>query len=414
MAYSATAQVKTPRASECKLHRHQRANVSKQLPRPNSIILRRIAVILLVVTCIGLGWLGYFQSRNAPAGAAELSLRQLLGLPGGNQPRDIEGALPAVARILFEYRPTPTPSQQRLSALAVLDSILHIDNAPELLPVQRFFHRQIEQAVQQIKHTDVSSGASVWLVYNHGFIVRTAAATLCFDLVRAKYLPGFALSQDLMTELVEQCDVLFVSHAHADHAETFVAQTMIDLGKPVVAPSQVAYREPLNASITHLEPRAHAVQTLPIKGKPVSLRIVIYPGHQGDDIDNNVVLVIMPDGITVSHTGDQWDKGADFEWIDDVSKHFKVDILLPNDWTYDIARMVRGFNPALVIPGHANELGHSLDKRQSYAFSFERKLGSSRFGGNEDVGYAAPLVVMTWGESFHYEPRPDVEQTHTR
>ena len=50
-----------------------------------------------------------------------------------------------------------------------------------------------------------------------------------------------------------------------------------------------------------------------------------------------------------------------------------------------------------------NELGHSLDKRQSYAFSSERKIGSSRFGGNEAVGYAAPLVVMTWGESYHYE-----------
>jgi hypothetical protein len=87
-----------------------------------------------------------------------------------------------------------------------------------------------------------------------------------------------------------------------------------------------------------------------------------------------------------------------------VAKDFGVDILLPNDWTYDIARLISGFKPALVIPGHANELGHSLDKRQSHAFSFERKMGSSRFGGTRNAGYAAPLVVMTWGESYHYEP----------
>jgi len=31
-------------------------------------------------------------------------------------------------------------------------------------------------------------------------------------------------------------------------------------------------------------------------------------------------------------------------------------------------------------------------------------IGSDRFGGSALVGYDKPLLVMTWGESYHYQP----------
>jgi len=362
-----------------------------------------VTVTLVVLGSVALATVIYFgvqvrfaSSRLVPEHAA-LRPPDLINLNSQNALSDTE-------HLLDRYPPTTMPSLERRRALTTLDAIFHQEDAPQAIAVQDFFHRQIGRAVENIEQTKVTAGAIAWLIYNHGFVVRTSSATICFDLVRAKYLPGFELSEGLMIRIAQQCDVLFVSHVHADHAESFVAQALVDQGKPVVAPLQVGYRDTLYAKVTHLEPRAHAIQTLPIRGGKSQLGVVVYPGHQGADVDNNVVLVIAPDGITVAHTGDQWEKGDDFEWIDRVAEHFQIDILMPNDWTYDLARMVRGFNPALVLPGHANELGHPVEKRQSYLLSFERKMGSSLFGGSRSVGYSVPVMVMTWGESYHYEP----------
>ena len=318
-----------------------------------------------------------------------------------------ETGLRTVDAALKQFPPGPVLAEGRSDALKQLDAILQEADASQLPAVQQFFHRRINAAVDEMRGTQVRSGATVWQIYNHGFVVRTQSATLCFDLVRAKYLRGFALSEQTMVRIVEACDVLFVSHVHADHAESFVAQAFIDQGKPVVAPEQIGYRDALYSKITHFEPSVTEVRTLPVRRGSANLRVVVLPGHQGAEIDNNVVLITTPDGISVVHTGDQWYGAADFAWMEAAGQRFRVDLLLPNDWTYDLARMVRGFRPALVIPGHANEMGHETVKRQPYWLSYQRKAGSDRFGGSARTGYAEPMLVMTWGESYHYE-RPVV------
>jgi hypothetical protein len=79
-------------------------------------------------------------------------------------------------------------------------------------------------------------------------------------------------------------------------------------------------------------------------------------------------------------------------------------VILPNCWTTDIARAVRGFDPELVITGHENEMGHTIDHREPYWLTYQRQTGSDRSGGSRLVGYDKPLLVMTWGESYHYLP----------
>jgi len=293
-------------------------------------------------------------------------------------------------------------SPQRRSALMALDSIMRDPDASDRTAVQQFFHARIEHAVAEMARTQPESGATVWHIYNHGFVVRTRSVTLCFDLVRPRYLGEFALPRRLMERVIDACDVLFVSHVHTDHAERFVADTVIKKGKPVVAPEQVSYPELLDSKVTRLARDGATLHALWVRDHSVKLEVVVYPGHQGPDIDNNVVIVRTPEGVSIAHMGDQWDRAA-FTWIDQVAKNHHVDILLPNDWTYDIARVVRGFNPALVIPGHANELGHEPAKRQPYMLSFERKRGSTAFGG-KGQGYEQPLVILTWGEAYQYEP----------
>ena len=60
--------------------------------------------------------------------------------------------------------------------------------------------------------------------------------------------------------------------------------------------------------------------------------------------------------------------------------------------------------PELVITGHENEMGHAIDHREPYWLTYQRKVGSDRFGGSRLIGYDVPLLVMTWGEAYHYRP----------
>jgi L-ascorbate metabolism protein UlaG (beta-lactamase superfamily) len=317
-----------------------------------------------------------------------------------------EALLTAIDATLQRHIPAlPEPGERRL-ALLTLDAVLHDEYAPSRPPVQAFLGRRIARAVEHIASTRVRSGARIWKLYNHGFVVRTASVTFAFDLVSARNVraDGFRVPDELIERLAEECDALFVSHRHPDHADESVARAFLDRGKPVVAPPEVWQERPIHARLTHLERVAHEEQVLSVQGGAQQLRVVCYPGHQGASIENNVPLVFTPENLSFGHFGDQ-SNSDDFAWIDGVKTRHEVDVLLPNCWTTDIVRAVAGFDPAVVVTGHENEMGHTIDHREPYWLTYQRRSGSARFGGDPDVGYEIPLVLMTWGESYHYEPR---------
>lgn len=313
-------------------------------------------------------------------------------------------ALLSQANEVFANHPPNWPEPpSRKSALLLLDGVLHDVYAPQRPPVQHFFKKRIRNALDEIEQSKITDGARIWKLYNHGFLVRTQSVTIGFDLVRGESVgvEDFAIGNDDMKRLIDLCDVLFISHYHADHAELKVAQSFIDQGKPVIAPPDVWKEEPIYPHLTHLERLAHTEQILPVRDGKLELRVVVYPGHQSTDIINNVSLVITPEGLSVCQMGDQ-SNDDDFQWIDEVGKHHEVDVLLPNCWTTDIVRVAKGFNPAVIITGHENEMGHTIDHREPYWLTYQRREGSDRFGGSRDVAYTYPLVLMTWGESYHY------------
>jgi hypothetical protein len=291
----------------------------------------------------------------------------------------------------------PEPAERRL-ALHLLDTVLHDVHAASRLPVRRFLAERLRATADAIASTSVAEGAVIWKLYNHGFVVRTATVTLGFDVVRTPpYLRDADPSMpDVVDRLVDECDVLFISHVHGDHADPFLAQAFLDAGKPVVAPANVWAGESFHDSITHLERAAHLRQELAVRAGTVLLSVTVYPGHQqtgpNQAVENNVPVVTTPEGMAFCQTGDQsW--GPDFEWIDSVGEHCRVDVLMPNCWTADMPRVIRGVRPRLVIPGHENEMGHGLDTRipswRSYAAS---------------AGVEVPVLVIAWGESYHYVP----------
>ena len=110
-------------------------------------------------------------------------------------------------------------------------------------------------------------------------------------------------------------------------------------------------------------------------------------------MSNNVTLVRSPEGLAFCHTGDQSNED-DFSWIDEIGDQYEVDVLMPNCWTTDIGRAARGFDPELIITGHENELGHSIDHREPFWLTYDRLSRTSY-----------PFLVMTWGESYHYLPK---------
>jgi L-ascorbate metabolism protein UlaG (beta-lactamase superfamily) len=337
--------------------------------------------------------------------------------------RQAEALLAQVNKTLNGLPPRlPEPPERRL-ALLLLDAVLHDVYAPNRAPVQNFYHARVEAALDKMENTHLHEGAVIWKLYNHGFIVRTPTVTLAFDLYRGPQgfrvddpakgqtivpAPGFPLSDELASRLVRECDVLFISHRHEDHADLWIARAFLAQGKPVVAPPDVFEGTSIHGQVTHLKREAHTVQRLPIQKGTRDLKVVVYPGqqYQGRGIPNNVVLVFTPEGMSFAHNGDQINDPypeyqQDYAWIAKVHEHHRVDVLMTNCWLDDLYRFTRGFDPELVVPGHENELGHSVFDRVPYwgdaqylQLTYPQLLASNY-----------PVLAMTWGESYHYKPK---------
>jgi hypothetical protein len=106
----------------------------------------------------------------------------------------------------------------------------------------------------------------------------------------------------------------------------------------------------------------------------------------------NVYAVTTPDGMTVAHTGDQYNK-EDFEWINTVKDQKPaIDALIINCWSMDIAEAIKGFNPRYVLTGHENEMGHTIDHREAFWLTFQKLQSVTH-----------DYVVMAWGEWFSFK-----------
>ena len=308
----------------------------------------------------------------------------------------IDRSLQWVDYILETYPPSLPEHPIRRAALIRLDDILHIESAPRKEIVQRYYRARMERVIAEIEQTKITSGMRIWKLYNHGFLVRTPTVSFTFDLVPGIRVPGFAIPPDQLERLVKQSDATFISHLHGDHANQDVARLFLDGGKPVVAPEGLwSDRPDLTSRLTYPTRSVDQIHTISVQGGKQALRVVAFPGHQGRTVLNNVHLVTSPEGFTVMQTGDQSGAdvpGSDLDWLANIARSHHVDVLLPNCWTNGLDRLVRGVNPALVITGHENEMAHTVDHREDYTQTYTRLHG-----------VPWPFVLMTWGESFHYQ-----------
>jgi L-ascorbate metabolism protein UlaG (beta-lactamase superfamily) len=309
--------------------------------------------------------------------------------------------LDTVQSILLTNPAIIPESRERGFAKLLMDAVFHEHYAAFRKPSQEFFQARMDHVIAELENTKVESGARIWKLYNMGFVVRTNSVTLAFDLVSGitSGSEDFALNEEKIKRIVKQCDALFITHRHEDHGEKRIAQQFVDLGLPVFATEETWRNDSIQPNIIHPKRIAHEYKQYSVNGK--KLDIVTFPGHQMSSIQCNVYLVKTPEGITISHLGDQINEGdfmIDFEWIDKVKDFHHVDIMMPSGWTMDIYRIVRGFDPELVLPSHELELGHTVWDRlpfwgdDNYLELTYKELKTSKY----------PVLVMLWGESVHY------------
>ena len=292
--------------------------------------------------------------------------------------------------------PAIQESLMRKMALTMIDNVMHDEKAAYRPAVQQFFQIRIKNAIEEITKKKVTEGAVIWKMYNHSFVIKTSSITIGFDIQRGlRNVEGFTLSKDLMEKLVDAVDILFITHIHGDHADELVAEMFLTKNKPVVTSTDIFVKSPVYQKILHPERKPHEKQEIYLPNKGFSIKAVIYPGHQGEKILNNVYLVFSPEGMAFSHTGDQSNVN-DFEWIDKIGDFFTVDVVMTNSWaTYPELRLARGYRPKLIIAGHENEMGHTIDHREPYWLNYPRLGDKTTF----------PWIQMVMGEKFHYLTR---------
>lgn len=290
-------------------------------------------------------------------------------------------------KALSENPPTVGAPTVRKLALYNLDAMLHETKYDNSEPFKNFVRSRTGKVIEDMKQP-VKKGAKIYKIYNDGFVARTKSVTIAFDVVRGTLKGEKIISDELISAIVDQCDILFLTHNHGDHVDRFVADRFIKAGKPVIAASEILKGVD---GVTHYRSESevlhHSADLL--TGEKLSLRI--YPGHQSEMMCN-VYAVTTPEGLTFAHTGDQYRK-EDFEWIEKVKEDEpQIDALMINCWSMNIADAIKGFNPRYVLTGHENEMGHTIDHREAFWLTFQKM---------EPVEH--DYVVMGWGEWFSFK-----------
>lgn len=293
-----------------------------------------------------------------------------------------------VNQLLEENPPsTEAPSLARRSALMLLDGVLHDTRLDGNNVYTDFIDARIKMIITKLGQP-LAEGMRIYKLYNASYIVRTPSVTVAYDLYRGaamKESPSL-ISDEVMRELVKQCDILFLSHNHSDHVDPVVVDYFLQEGKSVVAPDEVL---PANKQVKHIREERIIERSFPVRNG--QLRVQILPGHQ-DALQNNIYVVKSPEGYTFAQTGDQYHK-EDLDWLLNVHTQIgSLDVLMINCWANSLYEVIDGFDPKLVLTSHENELGHTIDHRESYWTSYA-KLASVR----------RPKCLMTWAEGISYK-----------
>ena len=303
-----------------------------------------------------------------------------------------------IDEILNEEKPSVAkPSPSRKAALYLMDQILHDTRLDGSQTIGDFLDGRMQGVIADLRRP-VTKGIRIYKLYNDGWIIKSPEVTIGWDIYRGPAVKDSGsrmISDSTASMLADACDILFLTHNHADHVDPFVVGEFVSKGKPVIAPDEIL---PDNPGVTHTRRGKIWKETFKA-ANGTTLKATIVPGHQ-DHLQNNIYILTTPGGYTVCSTGDQWLK-SDLDMMLNLKGSIPpVDVFIPICWAARLPEFCESFGAKVVLTGHENELGHhSIDHREPYWLSYH-KLESLPF----------PNTLMTWGECFEYESKNTLEQ----
>lgn len=285
-------------------------------------------------------------------------------LPGMQKPDKLE----QIRTNLLNNTPNYGGRAVREQILMELDEILKVPTSRDSGNVFEFYASMMQKVNRELQ-VEVTAGIRIWMMYNHGFIVKTPETVFAFDLI-----DGYSGWQDeknyeLPDELINRIDVLFVSHEHVDHTDPSIMQKIRANGKFVIDSDEIdpGFFDRYQVVAHHGQ---HSVETL-------------------------IFEVTTSNGYKIVHTGDNQTS----EVLPSIDQ---VDVLLLNAWvnesgtTYSSEGMrncIRKLKPEVMIPGHIHELWHGPNSRTWYKWSLFYV---------DDGSISATIQVMAWGEGLDF------------
>lgn len=278
-----------------------------------------------------------------------------------------------IKEIFLKERPQTGDLAVREDCFGSIDDLI-MGTYPPLHPDTKLFYKfMLQKALLEIKNETVTDGATIWLLYNHGFVVKTPSVTFGCDL------SDFFLTKIFM-ELANILDAYFISHGHPDHYSMGLVSAMKTLGKPVVGPAEFA-----SASI-----KMNDGDSMVIAG----LHVTAYKGlHDGTHLRQ--FEIITPEGFKFLHTGDN-------ETSKTLPPITDIDVMFLNCWINELGSVssiegvriaVNKMKPKVTLPGHMMELGHL---GTSNPFPYRDPIAS------DDGTLASEYYILGWGERYHY------------
>ena len=98
-------------------------------------------------------------------------------------PKDLQNEkIAQIQDVLLNNTPNSGDPEIREQAILELDEILKDESSRGSLHVFKFYQSMMDK-VEGEMNVEVIEGISIWMMYNHGFIVKTPVHVFAFDLV---------------------------------------------------------------------------------------------------------------------------------------------------------------------------------------------------------------------------------------
>ena len=287
----------------------------------------------------------------------------------------IDATIQFVTALEKQYPPVDNGSSReatvRRHMFRLLDFPLHVDNKKADCPeaerqafadaTAKYLGDATAKALDFIDGPAPAPGTlALCKVYNMGYILRTSERTVLLDV-------KWNGSAEEAARIAAKADIFFLTHPHGDHYNPVMLEAMAAAGKTIVLPC------PGMANFhcdNYILIDKDVTEPMDIDG----IKVLSIFGNQGVKIPNNVYHISF-DGWTIIDQGDNkvWKKQAA------LAGYPAADIIISPVWN----GMKELFTPAMqacrdgrmpvYLTSHENELGHTVNHRESYWELFTRK-----------------------------------------